>query len=253
MNSLSFTETNHNIDTTKCYHSNAFNKGLVPNSTEEDVFSFGIVMWEILTGKCVSLEEKIDYSDVFTRVVMQTNSSFEDNITIKIVNESLPGNVMIDKCWADNLELALELSKLAIKCLHINPKKRPVMSDMVKLLKEKLNILYKYENVEPNKAFEAICLVCLQPCRTIEGISCNHSAKDYRSSFCCKQCNNSTIDVQLGENYKAQFKNNNYMIVCGGYYENEVCNKPYNRRNLYNIASEEIINKYDKVCRSRIF
>ncbi|KAK1383421.1 lysM domain receptor-like kinase 4 [Heracleum sosnowskyi] len=105
-------------------------------STKLDVYSFGILMLEMLTGKEVAslYEVETDLSDVLGPILNEGNG--KDNLS-NFIDLSLQGNYPAD--------IALFMVRLIVNCIKTDPSGRPDMNEIVHSLLRILKTSFSWE------------------------------------------------------------------------------------------------------------
>lgn len=130
-----FALTRHIVGTKGYMAPEYLENGLV--SPKLDVYSFGVLMMEILSGKQVSLffkEENAEISDVLGGVIKEG-----------IEKQNLKG--LVDPFFEDNfsVELAIFMLSMVVNCLKKDPSGRPYMDEIVQSLSRLLNASLAWE------------------------------------------------------------------------------------------------------------
>lgn len=119
-----FTLTMHIVGTRGYMAPEYLENGLV--STKLDVYSFGILMIEMLTGKEVSelhREENLQLPELLKKVLDEKDGT---EYLSRIMDPSLEGNFPI--------ELAVLMMNIVDRCLNKDPSRRPSMDEIVQFL-----------------------------------------------------------------------------------------------------------------------
>ncbi|XP_072026490.1 uncharacterized protein [Amphiura filiformis] len=102
-------------------------------SVKVDVYSFGIVLMEILTGEKAADEKREPKTKWLSHIVLELVDCLKNDKDFerKLVDE-LCDNICPDWPW----DLAWQMLELALDCVEVIPQKRPVMQEVVTRLKE---------------------------------------------------------------------------------------------------------------------
>ncbi|GKA44819.1 protein kinase, ATP binding site-containing protein [Tanacetum coccineum] len=100
-------------------------------NTESDVYSYGIVMFEILTGMLANQERGIGESYRKQKLINMVRRCYDDGL-----------EMLIDPRLRDHIDRRsfLLFTNIAYKCISFNIKDRPTMDEIVKKIEEALDI-----------------------------------------------------------------------------------------------------------------